>query len=49
MPLTLKNLGVPTEDLQKVLDGAVTVSGVISESMDLDREAVSAIFSFEEE
>ena len=46
MPLTLKELGVPSEDLQTVIDDVLkTDDDVIIGFMDLDKKAVAEIFT----
>ncbi|MDR2932982.1 MAG: iron-containing alcohol dehydrogenase [Oscillospiraceae bacterium] len=46
MPLTLKELGVPKEDLQSVIDKCnCDDQGILRGYMDLDKKAVAAIFS----
>jgi len=46
MPLTLKDLGVPKEDLPDVINRCMEDHGdIVPGYMPLDRNAVSAIFS----
>ncbi len=46
MPLTLKELGVPAEDLEAVVDRCMARNGgMVRGFMDLDREAVKEIFA----
>lgn len=45
MPLTLKELGIPTADLQAVIDRVVVDGGMVPGFMDLDKAAVTEIFT----
>ncbi|MGI6004797.1 MAG: iron-containing alcohol dehydrogenase [Christensenellales bacterium] len=45
MPVTLKELGVPKEDLQAVIDRACPQGHVVGGFMQLDRDAVARIFT----
>ena len=46
MPATLKELGIPKEDLQKIVDECgCNNEGILIGFMDLDKDAVKAIFS----
>lgn len=46
MPITLKELGIPTEDLQKVIDDCnCNADGILVGYMDLDKGAVAEIFT----